>query len=79
VKKGSRELTFAIVLFALNAKVPMGIVNKACAAYTAARLMYGPIYILVADDTWSQFRGVTWWMGNLSCLYLLWQGASTIV
>ncbi|QDS73240.1 hypothetical protein FKW77_004025 [Venturia effusa] len=63
------------VLFALYAKVPVSVVNKACAVYTVARLAYGPIYIFVSDDRWSQFRGLTWWTGNLSCLYLLWQGA----
>jgi uncharacterized MAPEG superfamily protein len=64
-----------VVLFALNAKVPTRVVNTACAVYTMARLAYGPIYIFVSDDRWSQFRGLTWWTGNVSCLYLLWQGA----
>lgn len=71
----SNDYFWDLALFALHAKVPIVVVDKACAVYTIARLAYGPIYVFVRDDRWSQFRGLTWWTGNLGCLYLLWEGA----
>jgi uncharacterized MAPEG superfamily protein len=63
-------------MFALHAGVPVSTVNKTFAVYTAARLVYGAVYVLVDDDLWSQIRGLSWWTGNISCLFLLWKGAT---
>ncbi|KAJ5712944.1 uncharacterized protein N7483_010125 [Penicillium malachiteum] len=49
------------------------IINAAGISYTVARLAYGAIYILVDHPKWSQLRGLTWWWGNFSCFYLLWE------
>lgn len=46
-------------------------INRAGLVYTLARIAYGIVYILIDHDLWSQIRGVLWWIGNLSCLYLL--------
>ncbi|KAJ5746606.1 hypothetical protein N7520_011788 [Penicillium odoratum] len=48
-------------------------INAAGLSYTIARIAYGAIYILVDRPRWSQLRGVTWWWGNFSCFYLLWE------
>lgn len=55
------------------AGVSTRVINAAGLSYTVARLAYGAIYILVDHPKWSQLRGVVWWWGNLSCLYLLWE------
>ncbi|KAF2673943.1 hypothetical protein BT63DRAFT_422050 [Microthyrium microscopicum] len=69
-------LFFGSVIFAMHSRVPMGVINGTCAIYTLARLAYGVVYVFVSDDRWSQFRGLFWWIGNLSCLSLLWRGAA---
>lgn len=68
-------LFVASVLFALVAGVPIETVNTACTTYTLARLAYGAVYVFVADNTYSQLRGIVWWAANSSCLYLLYKGA----
>ncbi|KAJ5106381.1 hypothetical protein N7456_003056 [Penicillium angulare] len=55
------------------AGVSTRVINAAGLFYTVARLAYGVIYILVDHPKWSQLRGVAWWCGNMSCLYLLWE------
>jgi len=55
------------------AGVSSRVINAAGLSYTIARLAYGAIYVLVDHPKWSQLRGLTWWWGNLSCLYLLWE------
>ncbi len=57
--------------FATLAGVDREHVNCAGLTYTIARVAYGFVYILIDHDLWSQIRGVLWWLGNLSCLYLL--------
>lgn len=59
--------------FASLAGVDRRLINRAGAVYTVARVAYGFLYILVEDRLWSQMRGVTWWIGNGSCLWLLWK------
>ena len=59
------------LLFASYAGVPAQIINAAGLSYTAARILYGAIYILVDTPKWSWTRGWVWWWGNLSCLTLL--------
>ncbi|KAH8884073.1 hypothetical protein GQ53DRAFT_752395 [Thozetella sp. PMI_491] len=52
--------------------VDVKFVNRAGLVYTAARIAYGFVYILIEHRTWSQLRGITWWIGNISSLSLLW-------
>lgn len=52
--------------------VDTGRINAAGTIYTVARIAYGIIYTTVSHPWWSQMRGITWWVGNVSCLYLLW-------
>ncbi|KAF2831253.1 hypothetical protein CC86DRAFT_136970 [Ophiobolus disseminans] len=64
--------------FATLAGVDRRLINSAGLAYTLARVAYGFIYILVEDRLWSQLRGVTWWISNSRCLYLLWQAGNKL-
>lgn len=66
-------LLVGALAFATLAGVDRRLINRAGLAYTAARVAYGAVYILVDHPLWSQVRGVTWWIGNCSCLYLLYQ------
>ncbi|XXH02232.1 hypothetical protein Hte_008600 [Hypoxylon texense] len=65
-------LLVAALAFATFARVEPHLVNRAGLAYTAARVAYGVVYILIDHPRWSQLRGVCWWTGNVSCLWLLW-------
>jgi uncharacterized MAPEG superfamily protein len=60
------------------AGVDRHLINRAGLTYTVARVAYGFIYILVEDRLWSQLRGITWWIANCSCFYLLWQASSKL-
>jgi len=64
--------------FATFAGVDRPLVNGAGLVYTVARVAYGFVYILVDDPLWSQVRGITWWIGNCSCLYLLWKASARL-
>jgi uncharacterized MAPEG superfamily protein len=64
--------------FASMAGVDRRLINRAGLMYTIARVAYGLIYILIENRLWSQLRGITWWIGNCSCLYLLWQAGSKL-
>jgi len=57
--------------FATIAGVEREVVNRAGLVYTVARVAYGVIYIFVDEPFWSLFRSVAWWVGNISCLWLL--------
>ncbi|KAK3382657.1 hypothetical protein B0T24DRAFT_653654 [Lasiosphaeria ovina] len=55
--------------------------NMRCCAglvYTAARVAYGFVYVLVDHPRWSISRGVLWWVGNGSCLFLLWKASDKL-
>lgn len=71
----STDTTCLTVLLALVANVPRSTVTAACTTYTIARLVYGAVYVLIPDDLYSQLRGIAWWTGNSSCLFLLWRAA----
>lgn len=64
--------------FASLAGVDRTLINRAGVVYTVARVAYGFVYILIEDRSWSQLRGITWWIGNGSCLYLLWQAGKKL-
>lgn len=68
----------ASVLFASLAGVKNQSINAAASVYTVARICYGVIYILIDHPLLSQLRGITWWTGNISCLYLLWQAGNKL-
>jgi uncharacterized MAPEG superfamily protein len=59
------------ISFATFAGVERELVNRAGLVYTVARVAYGFIYIFVDQPFWSLFRSVAWWVGNISCLWLL--------
>ncbi|KAK4172243.1 hypothetical protein QBC36DRAFT_338308 [Triangularia setosa] len=64
--------------FATVAGVDRRVINRAGMVYTVARVVYGAVYILIEDKLWSQVRGVTWWVGNGSCLFLLWKASGKL-
>ncbi|KAJ5102000.1 hypothetical protein NUU61_004222 [Penicillium alfredii] len=71
-------LLVASVLFASHAGVPTQMINAASFSYTIARLCYSAVYILVGCPRWSQVRGLVWWWGNLSCLFMLWRAGKLL-
>jgi uncharacterized MAPEG superfamily protein len=71
-------LLVAGLLFASYAGVPRQTINATALTYTVARICYGAIYILIDRLGWSLLRSLTWWTGNLSCLYLLWKAGSAL-
>ncbi|KAL4893487.1 hypothetical protein BDV59DRAFT_177495 [Aspergillus ambiguus] len=66
-------LLVAAVTMASYAGVPPQTINAAGITYTLARISYGVIYILVDRPVLSLLRSVAWWVGNISCLHLLWR------
>jgi uncharacterized MAPEG superfamily protein len=68
-------LLVAAMGFATIAGVRPEIVNRAGLVYTVARIAYCISYILIADDTWAVSRALSWWAGNGSCFWLLWEAA----
>ncbi|KAI6080996.1 hypothetical protein F4821DRAFT_40067 [Hypoxylon rubiginosum] len=54
------------------------IVNRAGLIYTAARIAYGISYILIEDNLLAVSRGVFWWIGNGSCLWLFWEAGKLL-
>ncbi|KAI1259081.1 hypothetical protein F5Y18DRAFT_317388 [Xylariaceae sp. FL1019] len=71
-------LFVAALGFATFTGVENHLINRAGVAYTLARLAYGAIYVLIDHPTWSQLRGIAWWIGNSSCLYLLWKAGAKL-
>lgn len=57
--------------FATFAGVERESVNRAALTYTVARITYGVVYILIDQEYWSLLRSAAWWVGNISCLWLL--------
>ncbi|KAI0404708.1 hypothetical protein F4802DRAFT_566018 [Xylaria palmicola] len=66
-------LFVAAMGFATFAGVENHLVNRAGLLYVVVRFAYAAAYILIDHDVWSQIRGITWWTGNLSCLWLLYR------
>ncbi|KAI0389075.1 hypothetical protein F5Y17DRAFT_450356 [Xylariaceae sp. FL0594] len=71
-------LFVAAMGFATFAGVERHLVNRAGLIYVTARLAYGAVYILIDHDLWSQIRGITFWTGNLSCLWLLYRAGAKL-
>jgi uncharacterized MAPEG superfamily protein len=72
------SLLIASITFASLAGVQRQTINAAALTYTVARVAYGGVYIFISNRKWSQLRGLTWWTGNLSCLYLLWRAGKEL-
>ncbi|KAK4200406.1 hypothetical protein QBC40DRAFT_280176 [Triangularia verruculosa] len=66
------------VSLATIAGVDRTLINRAGLTYTIARVAYGAVYILIDHPQWSQLRGITWWIGNLSCFYLLYKAGGRL-
>ncbi|KAK1819114.1 hypothetical protein LTR12_006429 [Friedmanniomyces endolithicus] len=66
------------MLFGTLAGVPATDVNTTGLAYTVARVGYAIAYVLIDAPSFSQVRGMCWWVGNLTCLRLLWVGGSAL-
>ncbi|KAL4879253.1 hypothetical protein BJY04DRAFT_194121 [Aspergillus karnatakaensis] len=66
-------LLVAAVGIATVAGVDKVTVNRAVAVYTVARIAYAAVYITIERELLSQARGICWWIGNVSCLTLLWK------
>ncbi|MCJ1389723.1 hypothetical protein MMC18_002580 [Xylographa bjoerkii] len=66
------------ITFATFAGVERELVNRAGLVYTVARVAYGGIYVFVDQPFWSLFRSVAWWVGNISCLWLLRRAGSKL-
>ncbi|KAH6660146.1 hypothetical protein BKA67DRAFT_547008 [Truncatella angustata] len=64
--------------FATFAGVKAEYVNRAGLIYTAARVAYAVSYILIEKNLWAVSRGVFWWIGNGSCLWLLWEAGKIL-
>ncbi|KAK0873697.1 hypothetical protein LTR87_011846 [Friedmanniomyces endolithicus] len=66
------------MLFETMAGVPATDVNATGLAYTVARCGYAIAYVLIDAPSFSQVRGVCWWVGNLTYLRLLWVGGRAL-
>ncbi|KAK0248950.1 hypothetical protein B0A54_16425 [Friedmanniomyces endolithicus] len=62
------------MLLGTMAGVPATDVNATGLAYTVARCGYAIAYVLIDAPSLSQVREVCWWVGNSTCLRLLWVG-----
>ncbi|KAI1742403.1 hypothetical protein F4680DRAFT_412121 [Xylaria scruposa] len=71
-------LFVAAMGFATFAGVEPHLVNRAGLLYVVARFAYGAVYIFIDHDVWSQIRGITWWTGNISCLWLLYRAGAKL-
>jgi uncharacterized MAPEG superfamily protein len=58
--------------------VDANVVNGCAAIYTVGRVGYTIAYVKITTETASYARSVLWWVGNLSCFYLLWSVRSKI-
>lgn len=66
------------VCLATAAGVRPETINRAGLAYSLGRIAYGVSYILIEDDTVALARTVFWWIGNGSCLVLLWRAGKLL-
>lgn len=64
--------------FATIAGVEGELVNRAALVYTIARVVYGFVYITVDKLSLSLIRSTSWWVGNISCLWLLYRAGGKL-
>lgn len=67
------------ILFATISKVPNETINRVCAIYSSARIVYTIAYLFVDRWKYSFVRSLAWWVSNFSCIYLFWQSGKTLV
>lgn len=65
-------------LFATVAKVPNETINRACLAYSIARLVYAVAYLAFDKVQLSYLRSLAWWASNFTCFYLLWRSGKAL-
>jgi len=68
----------ASVLFALHAGVEKARMNGFMALYSLSRVVYATAYITIESDGWSRIRSYSWWIGNLSCVGLIYFGGKKL-
>ena len=71
-------LFVAGITLATYAGVPRTTINAAGLTYTVARILYAINYITVERRQAARWRGLFWWVGNLSCLTLLWKAGQAL-
>jgi len=76
--RGRHWTNMITVLFGLHSGLPAATIQRACAIYTAARVAFGISYITIEDEKLSYLRSAIWWVGTLTCLNLLRQGAGQL-
>jgi uncharacterized MAPEG superfamily protein len=64
--------------FATFAGVERELINRAGLVYTVARVAYAVFYIMIDQTMWSLFRSAAWWVGNISCLWLLYRAGGKL-
>lgn len=64
--------------FATIAGVEPELVNRAGLTYTIGRIAYGLAYVFIDKPSWSLLRSTAWWVGNGSCLWLLWRAGAKL-
>lgn len=68
----------AATLFATTSGVAAQQVNIGCAVYTIARLVYAAAYLKIERGSLTYIRSAAWWVGNISCFYLLWRAGTVL-
>ncbi|MCJ1416030.1 hypothetical protein MMC32_002365 [Xylographa parallela] len=71
-------LFVAAMAFATVAGVEGELVNRAGLLYTLARVGYGVAYVFADQLEWSVLRSGAWWVGNGSCLWMLYRAAGRL-
>ncbi|MCJ1434109.1 hypothetical protein MMC27_003475 [Xylographa pallens] len=71
-------LFVAAMAFATLAGVERELVNRAGLVYTVARVAYGAVYVFADRLGWSVGRSAAWWVGNGSCLWLLYRAGARL-
>jgi len=66
------------ILFATVSKVPSQTINRVCAIYSIARIVYVVAYLFVGRWKHSWIRSLSWWIGNFSCIYLFWKSGKAL-
>lgn len=64
-------LLVGAMALASAAGVEPSLINRAGLIYTGARIAYGLNYVFVETQVLSLTRSLVWWVGNVSCLWLL--------
>ena len=66
------------VLFATQAGLDAGLVNRYSLVYTVIRAAYALAYYYIEDHQKSFARSLLWWAGNVTCIRLFWFAGKAI-